>query len=149
MKPIRLFLLLGLVAVSISAFSVEASLKISGTMKQIIGTFSTFGHPHVGDTFELDVSELPKNKIQLVRPDSEHASPYIPLPSPLAVDRVQYVNVTPGFHHIRLLANDNTTKLVVQVNAQTLEKGQKITIYFYEEFDGNIGCMAEATGIIK
>ena len=58
-----------LVLISPSAPAGELDgLVVHGTMKQIIGVFGTYGHPAIGDTFELDLTNLPNEKIELTRP---------------------------------------------------------------------------------
>ena len=127
-------------------------LVVAGTMKQMIGVFSTYGHVAVGDTFEIDLSNLPKQKIAFMRPNfdaSKDVSPFVPLLAPLTVEMVQE-NRSQTAAWIRLVASEHGTgKLVVQVRADALVKGGKAQILFYEESYGKIGAMGEAEGVLK
>jgi hypothetical protein len=131
-------------------------LVVQGRMKQIIGGFSTYGHPCPGDTFEIDLAHLPKGKIDLARPDfdpNRDVYPYIPLEGELIIEKVDVGQKDIGGSVVRLTtdtaANRTGGHLIVQVWADELKKGRKVRIYFLESSPDRIGCMAEAEGVLK
>ncbi len=131
-------------------------LVVQGTMKQIIGVFSTYGHVHIGDTFELEPTNLPKEMIKFTRPHfdpKKDVSPYVPFGGPLTVEKVEMGSKEIAGSVIRLTsegtANRTGGNLVIQVRVEELKSGSKAKIYFYETSGGNIRCMAEAEGVLK
>ena len=131
-------------------------LIVTGTLKQAIGTFSSFGIPSVGNTFEIDLTNLPKDKIVFTRPKSDPlaqsgASPsYMPFHAPMSVTRVQQVKKETGPRRtvIELSAIDRHDKFVIRIMAEDLAKGSKVIVIFYHPADV-IGSMAEAEGVLK
>jgi hypothetical protein len=130
-----------------------SGLIVTGAMKQIIGTFSTYGHPAVGDTFEIDLTNLPKEKIEFMRDSSKARSgnypPYIPFSAPLNVERVDKRGKGDGTSIILLSSRGSSSILLIQVRAEEMGKGSNVRIYFYQETYGRIICMAEADGVLK
>lgn len=127
-------------------------------MKQIIGAFSDHGDVHIGDSFELDLGNLPKEKIAFTRSDlnfETDTSPHVPLADtgPLIVEKVKGPLKLHGDYLIRLSTdtptNRKNVRLIIQVRADKLKKDSKVTIYFCEDVLGSIICMAEAEGVIK
>lgn len=148
------------VAVFLPSFSLHGSepvatldgFKVRGTMKQMIGTFGTYGHPQVGDTFELDFAKLPSDKITLVRPNfdpNRDVKPYIPYQSPLRVADLELGDPKIGGTIIVLRSSASSHKFVVQLRARELKRDEPVRIYFYEEAHGHIQCMAEAAGTLE
>ena len=131
---------------------------VQGTMKQIIGAFSTNAHVHVGDTFELDLANLPKEKIVFTRlhldPKAD-TPPNVPFAGsgPLIVENVKGPLKLNGDYLIRLSTDTSTkrtnSRLLIQVRADKLKKDSRATIYFYQDVFGSIICMAEAEGVLK
>lgn len=129
-----------------------AGLKFHGSMKQIIGVFSTYGHPAVGDELNLDFGKLPTDKIGLSRPNFDpdrDVRPYIPFQKPFQVTFFERGKPEIGGSYFVLTSTDVNSKLVLQVWARELKPGTAAKIYFYEETFGRIGCMAEAEGVLK
>jgi hypothetical protein len=141
--------LAAVVAVFLPSFHVHGSepfaaldgFKVRGTMKQIIGTFSTYGHPEVGDAFELDFAKLPSEKITLVRPNfdpQQDVTPYIPYLSPLEVANVEQGDPKIGGTVVVLRSTSSSRILVVQLRARELKQAEPVRIYFYEEQSGKL-----------
>lgn len=133
-------------------FAALDGFKARGTMKQIIGTFSTYGHPQVGDTFTLDFAKLPSEKINLVRPNFDpkrHVKPYIPYQNPLQIVDVERGDPKIGGTVVVLRSTTSSHKFVVQLQSRELKRDEPVRIYFYEEAHGHIQCMAEATGTLE
>lgn len=166
MKYATLSALLGLTSLAITLPAADApaepphlaipaelnGLKLSGTMKQIIGTFGTYGHPEVGDTFVLDFTQLPQRKLDLVRPNfdpNRDVTPYIPHQAPLRLTTFDRGEPHVGGTLIVLTAQTPHAKLVVQLRTRELKVGEPVRIYFLEQHDDWIGCMAEAEGVLK
>lgn len=132
-------------------------LVLHGTMKQIIGGFSTYGPTRPGDTFEIDLTHLPKEKIDLTRPNfdpEKESRPYIALPSaPLIVEKVTVLPKNIGGSIVRLTtdtaANRTGRHLIIQVTADGLKKGSEVRICFLESSPDRIYCMAEAEGVFE
>ncbi len=134
-------------------------LVVRGTMKQMIGYFGTESSDfvRVGDTFEIDLTNLPSGRIGFTRGDAVPAKsqlpPALPFSSRLVVKEVNNSKRSQGGSDIRLSTDtpENRTgeKLVIQVRADELKKGFKATIYFYQEAFGRILCMAEAEGALQ
>ncbi len=130
---------------------------VTGTMKQIIGTFSTYGHPKVGDTFEIDLANRPKDKITFADPPPVSAEsarrtvPYIPFSAPLNIERVDKRENGDGSSLILLSSRSSASTLLLQVRAHSglFTKGGPVTILLYQESYGRILCMAEAEGVLK
>jgi hypothetical protein len=119
------------------------NLRVSAMMKQIIGSFGPFSPVEIGETFELDLGNLPLQIIKLSRSA-------VSIPGFLAIEQVTPVKKNYGWNVIRLSGANDSGKLVIQVNADTLEAGGKVRAYFYQtEADGKILCMAEAEGVLK
>lgn len=131
-------------------------LVVKGALTQVIGYFVTYGRPSVGNTFEIDLSNLPKEKMEFTRnaeDRSGHSGPYpsyIPFSVPLMIERVRQEEpvAKPGRAVIHLSANDGGRKFLIQVQADSLEKGSKVRVLFYQD-GGFIGSMAEAEGVFK
>lgn len=130
-------------------------LIVTGALTKVIGSFNTFGRPSAGNTFEIDLTILPKEKIQFTRnpaDPSAHAGPhpsYIPFLAPLIIEEVLRRPGTKDDHAvINLSARHASGKFLIQVLAESLEKGSKVRILFYQDV-GFIGSMAEAEGVLK
>jgi hypothetical protein len=95
--PLCVYLFLGLCPPMTPAVADEphpalVGVKFHGTMKQIIGTFSTYGHVRVGDVLDLDLAKLPGEKIELTRPNFDphrDVTPYIPIQNPLSLTKFE------------------------------------------------------------
>jgi hypothetical protein len=136
-----------------------AGLVVRGTMKQMIGYFGTESSDfvQVGDSFEIDLTNLPVNRIDFTRGANVTARsrlpPAIPFSSRLVVKEVNDSQRSQGGSDIRLSTDtpENRTggKLVIQIRADELKQGFKASIYFYQEkAHGRILCMAEAEGVL-
>lgn len=125
-------------------------LTVTGTLKQVIGDFSSHGTPKIGDTFELNLDTLPKEKIQLT-PLKKGASSYMPFHAPVAITRVKQVKEKSGPRRavIELSAIDDHSKFVIRIMAEDLAKGSKVRVIFYRPADQFLGSMAEAEGVLK
>lgn len=129
-------------------------LVVAGTLKQVIGTFSSYGTPSVGNTFELDLSKLPAEKLVFTRiPDdlSSRSGPsYIPFSAPMTIEQVRRGRAVTGPSRtaIQLSARDAHGKFLIQIITEGLEKGSKVRIGFYKE-GGFLGSMAEGEGVLK
>lgn len=129
-------------------------LTVTGTLKQVIGSFNSFGIPNIGNTFEIDLSNLPKEKITFTRPkdsaDSGLGPSYMPFHAPMSITRVQQVKKATGPRRsvIELSAIDRHDKFVIRIMAEDLAKGSKVTVIFYHPHDF-LGSMAEAEGVLK
>ncbi|MCE9518804.1 MAG: hypothetical protein K8R87_04475, partial [Verrucomicrobia bacterium] len=131
-------------------------LIVTGVLKEIIGNFPTYGPVRVGDAFEIDLSNLPKNKIELSRPHFDakaHAPPYIPFSTPLLIEQVKepWGNAKSGFvsGSIRLSSIDASSRLIIQVGTKEFKKGEKVSMSLLQEIYGLINCMATAEGVFK
>lgn len=132
--------------------------KIRGTMTQIIGTFATYGPVHVGDAFELDLMNLPKEKIAFTSPNSASgakASPYIPLESPLIITKVtkENGNAQVGYFGagVYMSANHGPVdqgEFLVQIIPKRMQKGSESDILFFSKASGSVDGMAEASGVL-
>ena len=125
---------------------------VSGKLTKVIGEFSTYGWPEIGDTFEIDLANLPSEKIQFKRPSRMGDTTYMPFSAPLTIERLrrQQPVTEPGRASINLSARDANQKFLIQVRADRLEDGSKVTIYFSNSGIGTfIGGMAEAEGVLK
>ena len=125
-------------------------LTVTGTLKQVIGDFSSHGTPEIGDTFELNLDTLPKEKIQLT-PLQKGAISYMPFHAPMAITRVKQVTEKSGPRRavIELSAIDDHGKIVIRIMAEDLAKGSKVRVIFYRPADQFLGSMAEAEGVLK
>jgi hypothetical protein len=131
---------------------------VQGTLKQIIGSFSTYGHPRVGDSFEIDLSNLPRRNIKFARPQTEpasevtHSAPYIPFSAPLNIESVNLRMKGDGASKIFLSSRSETSMLRIQIwaaSAEAFGEGSKIRIIIAEEHFGTILGVAEVEGLLK
>ncbi len=124
-------------------------LTVTGTLRQVIGDFSSHGRPKIGDTFEINLDILPLEKIKLV-PLKIGESSYMPFHAPLTITRVKQVEEESGPRRtvIELSAIDRHDKFVIRILAEDLAKGSKVRVIFYHPADF-LGCMAEAEGVLK
>lgn len=124
-------------------------LAVKGTLKQVIGEFSSHGPPAIGDTFEINLDDLPKEKITLV-PLRKGAVSYMPFHAPMALTRVKQVKkeTVPRRTVIELSAIDRDDKFAIRIVAEDLAKGSKVRVIFYHPADP-LGSMAEAEGVLK
>lgn len=125
-------------------------LTVTGTLKQVIGDFSSHGTPKIGDTFALDLGALPKEKIELT-PSKKDAVSYMPFHAPMAITRVKQAKGRSGSHRtvIELSAIDDHSKFVIRIVAEDLAKGSKVRVIFYRPADLFLGSMAEAEGVLE
>ncbi len=124
-------------------------LAVTGTVTKAIGNFCSPGRPVAGDTFEFAFDELPQEKLKFTTPDAQ--THYIPLSAPLHVVHVKQQGEKisgPRRAAIHLSATDADRKFLIQVIAESLEKGSKVRIYVYEN-SGFLGSMAEGEGELK
>jgi hypothetical protein len=127
---------------------------LRGMLKQLIGSFSTFGHPKVGDTFEIDLANLPKDRINFSRAASDTAAnsgprpAYVPFSVPLTIEQVEKRIPAHGSSLIRLSSMDASRKFVIQVRVSELVNGATARVFLYEETYGTIQCLAEAVGVL-
>jgi hypothetical protein len=124
-------------------------LIVQGTLKQVIGHFNTHGRPEIGDTLELEFDNLPQKMLKL-KPQ-KNGSPYIPFSTPLLLTDVKQQSAKlepPRRAVIHLAAGDANSKFLIQIVAESLERGSKVRIYLYQD-GGFIGSMAEAEGVLK
>jgi hypothetical protein len=127
---------------------------LRGMLKQFIGSFNTPGHPNVGDTFEIDLANLPKNMINFSRAASDLAAysdphtGYVPFSVPLTIEQVEKSIPAHGSSLIRLSSVDAYSKFVIQVRARELVNGATATVFLYSESTGRILCLAEAVGVL-
>ncbi len=135
-------------AVSAPNAALLDGLSVAGTMKQIIGSFDTYGNPSPGCTFELSFAKLPERTIDFTRPadarGADQGRAYVPVRTPLAVE---LVDGKQGF--IRLASPNDQTKLTIEIHANEFARGAKARIYFLELSYGKIRCMAEAEGVLQ
>lgn len=124
-------------------------LSVTGTLKQVIGSFGSHGIPKLGDTFEINLDNLPQEKIKLA-PVKIGESSYMPFHAPMTVTRVQQVKKesSPRRTVIELSAIDRHDKFVIRILAEDLAKGSKVIVIFYHPADF-LGSMAEAEGVLK
>jgi len=78
---------------------------------------------------------------------------YIPFSSPLIIERVRREKpvTKPGRAAINISSSGARGKFLIQVQAETLEKGGKVKVLIYQDSGstGFIGSMAEAEGVLK
>lgn len=128
---------------------------VKGTVKQAIGRFGGFSELHVGATFELDLSDLPKEKIEFTLPPSiPEGKPgnggYIHLSAPIEIVKMKKSG---GHVSIDLSSKETYGQFLIQIVAKLpTDKGTSayLTIYRVGE-NGLIGerSMAEARGELK
>jgi hypothetical protein len=133
-------------------------LSVRGTMKQIIGTFDSYGIPQIGDNFELNLTNLPQGKISFTRlhdPQNTFLA-YVPFGGSLAVQKVEIVAKSGSIGWskgcaIIHLTTDMTIgeKFMIEIWVGELKKGSLARIYIYKASRGYIGSMAEAEGVLK
>lgn len=124
-------------------------LTVTGTLRQVIGDFSSHGRPKVGDTFEIDLDALPKEMIKLA-PLKKGGISYTPFHAPMVLTLVRQVEepTVPRRSVIELSAIDRHDKFVIRILAADLAKGSKVRVIFYHPADF-LGSMAEAEGELK
>jgi hypothetical protein len=133
--------------------AIVEGLMVTGTMKQIIGIFPSYGQVGVGDMFELNLTHLAKDMIEFTRPHfdpNKQTRPYIPFSPPLVLEKA--TPSSSGYGTIRLSATDTTgvrSKLVILIYAREFRKDSNALIRIYEESSGDVPCMAEAEGVLK
>lgn len=122
---------------------------VTGTLKQVIGDFSSHGRPEIGDTFEINLDALPTEAIQLT-PLKKGATSYMPFHAPMTITRVKQVKeaTVPRRTVIELSAIDRHDKFVIRILAEDLAKGSKVRVIFYHPQDF-LGSMAEAEGVLQ
>lgn len=128
---------------------------VTGTLKQVIGNFNSYGTPGVGNTFTLDLANLPTERIQFTRqpeagrPDSFPS--YMPFSAPLHLEGVRREDpvTKPGRAAINLSTADAGPRFLVQIQADRLEKGSKVRVLFFVGALGFMGSMAEADGVLR
>jgi hypothetical protein len=127
-----------------------SGLVVHGKMTQVIGRFSSHGGPEAGDSFELDLSHLPQEKIELTRPGEEKVASYMPLSAPLAIERLSLGKRrdSPARAAIDLATTDGSRKLRIRIVTDGLETGSRVRILLRES-DDFLGSMAEAVGTLE
>lgn len=124
---------------------------VTGTIKQVVGSFATEGpQPGVGDTFRIDLADLPRERIALVRaPDAGGGGKdgAMPFRGALTFKRIR------GDEKIRravvdVAASEASQDFRFQVLASDLKKGTKVLMFFYQS-GYFIGGMAEAEGVVE
>ena len=134
-------------------------LVVHGSITQVIGNFNTYGHIRPADTFEIDLTNLPKEKIDFIHPSEPKRDfqPYVPFKGLLTVEKVEIVAKPgdPGWGKGCAIISLTTGKrdlesLIIEVWADELKKGSAARIYIYSgNRAGIIGSMAEAEGVLK
>jgi hypothetical protein len=132
------------------ATALVKGLVVTGTLTKVIGGLGSPGTPAAGDAFELEFDKLPHLMLKFVTAEANHGTHYIPLPAPLQVVHVKQSAKVDGPRRtaIHLSAKSASNKLLIQVLAESLEKGSKVRIYLYVD-SGFLGSMAEAEGVLK
>lgn len=127
--------------------------SVTGTVKQSIGSFNLEGGGlTVGSTFELDLLNLPKERIDFKFQQTPESQPTsggaILYRAPMKIEKVIQGRDRLG---IFFSANDETGKFLIQVNVLGFEKGSDVYIQFYRDGSGGFisASMAEAKGVLK
>jgi len=131
------------------------SLIVKGTVKQSIGSFNGESNRlQIGSTFELDLSNLPKEKIKFTLPPTNPEQRpsnggYIPFDGPIEIVKVR--KSENGRVGAYLSANDSHGNLKIQIVADLPPtKDSWVHVLFYREGIGGFisSSMAEAGGEI-
>jgi hypothetical protein len=124
-------------------------LIVEATLQQVIGTFNTHGRPQIRDKFAIEFDNLPQKMLKLI-PAEKGGSPYIAFSAPLVIERIKRSGKIepPRRAVIHLSASDAQGKFLIQIIAESLERGSKVRIFLYQE-GGFVGSMAEADGVLK
>ncbi|HEV7406605.1 MAG TPA: hypothetical protein VGO11_26880 [Chthoniobacteraceae bacterium] len=123
---------------------------VTGTIKKVVGSFATEGHqPGAGDTFRIDLANLPKEHIALVRaPDAAGGKlGGMPFGGALAFQRIRF-DEKHGRAVVDVAASEAASDFRFQVLAPSLKKGSKVLMLFYQS-GYFIGGMAEAEGVVE
>lgn len=131
------------------------SFIVTGTVKQAIGMFSGHSRLQVGATFELDLSNLPKEKMLFTLPPANPLQQpsnggYIPFDAPIEIVKVK--KSATGRVGIYLAANNSNGKFRIQIIADLPPKpGSWCSVLLYREGSGGFisSSMAEASGELK
>ncbi len=127
---------------------------VTGTVKQAIGSFSGHSFLHIGATFELDLSNLPKEKLLFTLPPANPLQQprnggYIPFNAPMEIVKVK--KSSGGRVGIYMSASDSNGRFLIQIVADLPPKpGSWCSVLFYREGGGGFinSSMAEAGGEI-
>lgn len=123
---------------------------IHAELKQSIGIFSSFGIPKIGDTFTLDLAQLPKDMLKLKTPGNDARPSYIPFSSQPRVVSVKQGprDQKPRRTVIDLATPDAGREVRIRIMADGIEEGSKVRLQIYRPGDF-IGSIAEAEGTLK
>lgn len=132
------------------AIELLGNYVIHAKLTQSIGTFSSFGIPRAGDTFKLDLVNLPQDKLTLTTPGKEERPSYIPFSSPPRVVSVKQGprDQKPRRTVIDLATPDTGRDLRIRITADGTTAGSKVRLVLYRPGDF-LGSMAEADGELK
>ncbi len=131
-------------------------LILTGALNQAIGTFTGYSRLDVGATFELDLSNLPKDKIEFTRPSSNPeerpgSGGYIPLLAPIEITKVK--KSEEGHVSIDLSAKDPRQQVLIQIvsDLPTVKSSSAYVTFYGESAGGLIGnrSLADARGELK
>jgi hypothetical protein len=140
---------------SVEDLALVKSLIVKGTVKQAIGSFNGESNQlQIGSTFELDLSNLPKEKIEFTLPPTNpeqrpSSGGYIAFDGPIEIEKVR--KSEKGRVGTCLSANDSQGKLRIQIVADLPPaKDSWVHVLFYREGIGGFisSSMAEAGGEI-
>ncbi len=74
--------------------------RLQGQVKAVLGSVDSFVPPVAGDSFRLELKDLPKLTKLTFGQDNKH---YVPLPAPVTVDSTRYYT-NGSFQNMRLVA---------------------------------------------
>jgi hypothetical protein len=123
---------------------------IHAKLTQSIGMFSSFGMPKVGDTFTLDLANLPKDMLKLKSGDEKSRPSYIPFsaqPKVVSVKQGPRDN-QPRRSVIDLATPDPAREVRIRIMTESVAVGSPVRLQIYRPGDF-LGSMAEAEGTLK
>jgi hypothetical protein len=123
-------------------------LAVSGTLTQSMGSFSTYIWPAVGDTFEIDLANLPRESLRFKHPEDAKERPYIPIHGLFNIEQIERNQKNQGANRIHLAAIKDGHKLLLQITAPELVKGGKARMIIYSESYQRIMAVAAADCVL-
>ena len=124
------------------------SLAASGTLTQSWGSFSTYIWPAVGDTFEIDLGNLPREMLRFKHPEDVKERPYIPIHGLFNIEQIERNQKNQGASSIHLSAIKDGHKLLLQITAHELKSGGKARMIIYSESYQRIMAVAGADCVL-